>query len=202
MALCFWALLSSTAAALIHSNSPSLDMKSQDASQQEVSFPAYLNLWPQTHFSRRTVCLYTPRFTAEVTTSKDRGGKLEEWGRHILPIPRCCCCCVGSSDGLLLSAPMELALIRFAHTRTCIYWIAACFTLTGLGVVSKSKTIDDASGVKMGHLEKKKPNMLLLTHEWRSQTGRINCPLFNGFSRWTVILELDLTCGVLCFVSL
>lgn len=55
---------------------------------------------------------------------------------------------------------MELALIRFAHMRVCIYWIAACFTLTGLGlgVMSNGKTIDEASGVKTGNLKGKKIN--------------------------------------------
>lgn len=53
---------------------------------------------------------------------------------------------------------MELALIRLVHRRTCIYWIAACFTSTGLrvGVTSENKTIDQASGVKTDHLKGKK----------------------------------------------
>lgn len=53
---------------------------------------------------------------------------------------------------------MELALIRLVHRRTCIYWIAACFTSTWLrvGVISESKTMDEASGVKTDHLKGKK----------------------------------------------
>lgn len=49
------------------------------------SSPVYPNLWPQTHFSRLTVCLFTSWFTAEVTTSKDRGLKL--WGGGVTSYP-------------------------------------------------------------------------------------------------------------------
>lgn len=78
----FCAQLAATAAAaylleLAKRFSLSLDVKSQDASQQGAPPLPILTFDPKHTSAVTHLCLFTFRFTAEVTTSKDRGCKLD-----------------------------------------------------------------------------------------------------------------------------